>query len=67
MTLEDAMIIPEGAPNGAIQVEITQFVLIEVHGKGKDYTAKVEVQPTDQIDCLKQKVHFFKTFLQRKH
>lgn len=40
---------------------------IEVQGKGKGYQQDVYVQTTDPIDVLKNKVHFFKTFLQRKH
>ena len=40
---------------------------IEVQGKGKGYQQDVFVQPTDPIDVLKNKVHFFKLFLQRKH
>ena len=39
---------------------------IEVQGKGKGYQQEVFVKPTDPIEVLKSKVHFFKLFLQRK-
>lgn len=64
LTVEEAQLFTEGA---LIEVMVTQKVTIEVQGKGKGYQQEVFVQPTDQIDILKSKVHFFKTFLQRKH
>lgn len=42
-------------------------VNIEVQGKGKGYAITVEVQPSDALDILRSKVHFFKLFWQRKH
>jgi hypothetical protein len=49
-----------------IEVEILYKVNIEVQGKGKGYAMAVEVQPTDSLDILRSKVHFFKLFWQRK-
>ena len=37
-----------------------------MQGKGKDYSATVEVQPSEPLEVLKRKVHFFKIFYQRK-
>ncbi|CDW77178.1 UNKNOWN [Stylonychia lemnae] len=64
LSVEDANILVHGAQ---LEVEITQKISIEVQGKGKGYQQDVYVQPTDQIDVLRSKVHFFKLFLQRKH
>jgi len=64
LTVEEAQLLAEGAQ---VDVMVTQKVSIEVQGKGKGYQQEVFVQPSDQVEVLKAKVHFFKTFLQRKH
>ncbi len=48
-------------------VLVVLTVNIEVYGKGKGYAMSVEVEPTDTLDILRSKVHFFKLFWQRKH
>lgn len=55
------------AVNFTIDVEVVFKIAIEVQGKGKQYSDSVYVQPTDTIDVLRSKVHFFKLFLQRRH
>lgn len=42
-------------------------ISVEVQGKGKGYSAVVEVQPHDPIEVLRSKIHFFKLFVQRRH
>lgn len=56
--------LEEGAQ---VDVMVTQKISIEVQGKGKGYQCEVFVQPTEQVEVLKSKVHFFRTFLQRRH
>jgi hypothetical protein len=41
MTVEDSKILDEG--RGRVQVEVLIKVLVEVFGKGKDYSTSVEV------------------------
>jgi hypothetical protein len=65
MSIDDSKILEEG--RGQIQVEVLIRVLVEVFGKGKDYSTTVEVQPTSAVEVLKQKVSFMKLFIQRKH
>jgi hypothetical protein len=60
LTLEEAKLLEPGV---FVEVEATIKVRIEVLGKGKGYHSEVFVKPTDPIEILKQKVHFFKTFL----
>lgn len=64
MTIEDAKILEEGS---IFEIEITIKVKIEVLGKGKGYQQEVFVQPNEAVEVLKQRVHFLKLFLQRKH
>jgi hypothetical protein len=64
LSVEESKILEEGA---SVDVMVTQKIAIEVYGKGKGYQCDVFVQPTEQIDVLKSKVHFFKTFIQRRH
>lgn len=43
-----------------VEVELFLHLFIEVLGKGKDYSAKVEVQSSDPIEILRSKVSFFR-------
>ncbi len=65
LTIDESSILEEG--RGHVQVEVLIKVLVEVFGKGKDYSTTVEVQPTSTVEQLKQKVSFMKLFIQRKH
>jgi hypothetical protein len=40
---------------------------VDVHGKGKDYAAAFDVSLEEPLEVLKDKVHFFKMFTQRRH
>lgn len=53
--------------DNVLEVEVIFNVHIEVAGKGRDYSVRVEVQSTDLIEVLRYKVPFFKIFLQRRH
>lgn len=53
--------------NGSIDVEVIFKILIEVHGKGKQYSDTVIVTPNEPLDVLRSRVAFFKLFLQRRH
>jgi hypothetical protein len=64
LTVEEARLLEAGA---SIVVEPNIKVHIEVLGKGKGYQSEVLVRPGDPVGVLKQKVHFLKTFLARKH
>jgi hypothetical protein len=59
-SIKDSGIIEAG---GIIEVDVLIKVSIEVMGKGKDYSSTVEVKMTDEIDILRQKVHFFKSLV----
>jgi len=50
-----------------VTCEVFQEVHIEVQGKGKDYEQSVCVKQNDSLDTLRQRVPFFKTFLQRRY
>ena len=61
--IKDCGIPEEG---GSLEVEMTIRITVKVQGKGKDYSTLVDVRATDPVEILKQKVHFFKIFIQRK-
>lgn len=61
----------EGQFKGPDAVHITCHIFIsitvEVLGKGKDYTSYVSVRPQENLDSLRYKVPFFRTFIQRRY
>lgn len=48
-----------------VEVEVIYLIGVEVQGKGKDYLGLYEFHPHDNLDQLRYKVPFFKTFAQR--
>jgi hypothetical protein len=65
LSLKDSGILDANG-NGNIEVEVYIKISVEVQGKGKDYSATVEVQPSEEIDVLKSKIHFFKQFVNQR-
>lgn len=60
LSLKEAGILDQG---DKLQVEVFIKVAIDVQGKGKDYSAILEVSPDDLIQpTLQQRLSFFKTF-----
>ncbi len=60
MTLKEAGIIDR---RDKLEVEIVIKVAIDVQGKGKDYSATIEVSPdAPMLITLQSKLSFFKTF-----
>lgn len=54
-------------PAGTLHVEIVIKVTIDVQGKGKDYSALLEISPDASIlPTLNQRLTFFKTFYQQR-
>lgn len=51
----------------SVDVEVGFKVTVDVHGKGKDYSVSVDVRLEEPIEVLKERVHFFKMFTQRRH
>jgi hypothetical protein len=50
-----------------LEVEIVITVTLDVQGKGKDYSATLEVSPDAEIQqTLQSKVSFFKAFVQQR-
>ena len=43
-----------------LEIELLLQVYVEVLGKGKDYSATIEVQSNDPIEILRNKVRFFR-------
>mmetsp|Transcript_16095 Transcript_16095/g.15493 ORF Transcript_16095/g.15493 Transcript_16095/m.15493 type:complete len:122 (+) Transcript_16095:1539-1904(+) len=58
-------LIEEGDSNLKIEIEVIYRIAVEVYGKGKDYSGIFEFQPHDQLDLLRYKVPFFRTFANR--
>lgn len=64
MTLKEAGIIDR---RDKLEVEIVIKVSIDVQGKGKDYSATIEVSPDAlMLETLQSKLNFFKTFYQQR-
>lgn len=50
-----------------LEVEIVITVTLDVQGKGKDYSATLEVSPDAEMQqTLQSKVSFFKAFVQQR-
>ena len=50
-----------------VEVEVYMSLHFSVTGKGSSYTTSIDVNPNDNLEEIRTKVHFFKMFSQRRY